>query len=603
MPATTTDTPLPVTGLPAGALGCADCCSRLSNPIVMVDPDGQIIYGNAAFGQLALARVGPQASPASLEAVLPGLPAQMELLDAVDAEGEFTTHLRELHLTTDGGALDLLAYLTPIHDDGAHRGWMIQLCDISHVRQAERTSRHSLEIEMFLSRVSSRFVGSREPGAAFGDAMTDLGEFTRASRAFLLLLDPRGHGFDAVHEWHPPGQASLAGAFTAHGPLLRDRLTRLLASQEIVEIEDLTDLDPDVRATVIDAGGELTGSLILVPLVVNEELGGVIGLRHHASEEENLGLWVVLDVFCHIVERVVLLDRRDAALQESSRQLAEKQAQLVHSEKMATIGQISAGVAHELNNPIGFVMSNLGTLAEYAGTIKHALGACQAVLAADADASGALPADAAAQLSALDPGDLDFVIEDLDDLIDESLEGCVRVRDIVQNLKGFARADETAPRPVDLNGCVTSTLKIVWNELKYTCEVATEFGDLPPVTCLPGPINQVIMNLLLNAGQAIAQQGTITVRTGHDPRAASAWIAVADDGGGIAPDRLTRIFDPFYTTKEPGKGTGLGLYICHTIIEEHGGRIDVASTEGEGTTFTVTLPIDGPGTDVAVPHD
>jgi PAS domain S-box-containing protein len=269
-----------------------------------------------------------------------------------------------------------------------------------------------------------------------------------------------------------------------------------------------------------------------------------------------------------------------------NKKLEEAQNQLLQSEKMASIGQLAAGVAHELNNPIGFVHSNLGTLDGYLTDLFAIIDAFEVV---DAPAAGESPqVEAVRRLKA--EKDYAFIKSDIAELMTESRDGLARVRKIVQDLKDFSHVGEVDWQWVDLHQGLDSTLNIVWNELKYKCKVNKEYGELPEVHCLSSQLNQVFMNLLVNAGQAIVDQGVITVRTGADQE--SVWVEVADTGAGIPKDNLTRIFDPFFTTKPVGKGTGLGLSLSYSIVLKHHGRIEVSSEVGKGTTFRVVLPID-----------
>lgn len=266
---------------------------------------------------------------------------------------------------------------------------------------------------------------------------------------------------------------------------------------------------------------------------------------------------------------------------------------LLHSEKMASIGQLAAGVAHEINNPIGYVHSNLGTLQEYVANLFVLLDAyAEAMRAED-------PRVQRPRLQALrERLDLDFISRDLPQLLAESREGIERVTKIVRDLKEFSYSGrDEVMRPVDLHRGLDSTLNIVWNDLKYKVTLEKQYGELPPVECLPSELNQVFMNLLLNAGQAIAERGTIVLATGCDGD--EAWVAVTDSGCGIPEDALARIFDPFYTTKPVGRGTGLGLAIAYNIVARHHGRIEVTSRVGEGSTFRVVLPVRQPRTEAA----
>jgi len=272
-------------------------------------------------------------------------------------------------------------------------------------------------------------------------------------------------------------------------------------------------------------------------------------------------------------------------LASALRDLERAQAQLLQQEKMASIGQLAAGVAHELNNPIGYVHSNLGTLGRYFDKIREVIDAYEARLV-----PGAAPP--AETLDALRKRlKLSFVLEDLPNLLKESLEGTERVRKIVSDLKVFSHPAESDPKYADLVEGLKSTLNIVWNELKYKAEVKTEFGELPPVRCVAGQINQVFMNLLVNAGQAISNGGVITLRAHAEGD--QAVLEIADNGCGIPRENLRRVFDPFFTTKPVGKGTGLGLAISLDIVRKHGGTLEVASEVGKGTCFTIRLPVDG----------
>ncbi len=266
--------------------------------------------------------------------------------------------------------------------------------------------------------------------------------------------------------------------------------------------------------------------------------------------------------------------------------LSEAQDKLMQSEKLASIGQLAAGVAHEINNPIGYIFSNFGMLEKYVARLFAMLAAYEA-----AEASmGHTPEGA--RLAALRAEvELDFLKEDIPVLMAESKEGITRVRTIVQNLKDFSRVDTSQAWVLaDLHHGLDSTLNIVANELKYKADVIKLYGDLPDIECLPSELNQVFMNLLVNAAHAIcSERGTITLRTGHE--GVSVWVEVADTGSGIDKDDLARIFDPFFTTKPIGQGTGLGLSLSYGIVKKHDGQIEVTSEPGVGTTFRVTLPV------------
>ncbi|HRD92678.1 MAG TPA: hemerythrin domain-containing protein [Accumulibacter sp.] len=279
---------------------------------------------------------------------------------------------------------------------------------------------------------------------------------------------------------------------------------------------------------------------------------------------------------------------RTVELRQTLTAMARTQGQLLQSEKLAAVGQLAAGVAHEINNPIGFVTSNLGSLKAYVGQLLEVIDAFDAL-------RDVLPAtDARRQKleQACDRGDLDYLRQDIGELIDESSAGLLRVSKIVQGLKDFARVDESDWQMADINAALESTINVARSELKYKATMVRNYGQLPPVRCLAAQLNQVFLNLLINAAQAIEDHGTITLTTGCGQ--AMVWIEISDTGCGMGEDVQRRIFEPFYTTKPVGKGTGLGLSISWDIVvDKHRGTIGVASEPGRGTCFRIELPVSG----------
>lgn len=302
-----------------------------------------------------------------------------------------------------------------------------------------------------------------------------------------------------------------------------------------------------------------------------------------------------LEVVGSLTDITMRKTMEDALQKKGDEQLAlidklqRTQAQLLQSEKMASIGQLAAGVAHEINNPVGFVNSNMGALTRYVDTLFDVVDGYDRIFSESQDAQQA--ARAVEQLKR--QADLEFLREDVVQLVKESMEGLTRVKDIVQSLKDFSHVGETDWQFADLHQGLDSTLTIANNEIKYKADVVREYGELPLVNCLVSQLNQVFMNLIVNASHAIKNRGTITIRTGCAD--AWAWIAIEDTGEGIPPENLARIFEPFFTTKPVGKGTGLGLSLSYNIVTKHNGRIEVASELGKGTCFTIRLPVDGKG--------
>lgn len=287
-----------------------------------------------------------------------------------------------------------------------------------------------------------------------------------------------------------------------------------------------------------------------------------------------------------VEQRTEALTLASQALQQEIDERKQLQSQLIQSEKLASLGQMAAGVAHEINNPVGFVTSNLGTLESDFKQLQRMLDAYQQAEAALA------PGDCLEQLSALrNELDLDFLKEDIPILIRESKDGIGRVTQIVKDLKNFSRVDNDEQwQWANLQQGIDSTLNIVASELKHKADVIKHYQPLPEIECLASQINQVVMNLVINAAQAMGpERGTITLSNGVEGD--RVWLEVADNGCGIAPHSLQKIFDPFFTTKPVGEGTGLGLSLSYGIVKKHHGDISVSSEVGRGTTFRVVLPI------------
>ena len=260
----------------------------------------------------------------------------------------------------------------------------------------------------------------------------------------------------------------------------------------------------------------------------------------------------------------------------------EKDQALMQNEKLASLGHLAAGVAHEINNPMGYITSNLSVLADYFDQIVTY---CRSGEENDPNTSGP-SMGASGKMSR----EMDAILVDGVDLIRESLEGTERIMEIVQNLKNFSRTDSLKGAMVALTSCLESALIIAHNELKYVATIRKEYESTEEVFCHPGQLCQVFLNLLVNAGQAIISEtlGEIVLRSWHD--ALFAYVSVSDTGGGIPEVIRERVFDPFFTTKEVGKGTGLGLSISSEIMKKHRGELMVESVVGVGTTFTVKLP-------------
>jgi len=360
------------------------------------------------------------------------------------------------------------------------------------------------------------------------------------------------------------------------------------------------DIASDSRFRNLVRKDEKPRSALCWPLMVDNDVIGVLSINRSAGlppfQQEDLEQGgMMINIVSLVIENTRLSAERQQQMEALRaekeeqkvliRKLQDAQQQVLQADKMASIGQLAAGVAHEINNPVGYISSNLGSLKRYSQDMIRVLGAYEEVERQFG------PAPAVDCVRALkDEVGLNHLLQDMPSLLEETQEGLSRVKQIVQDLKEFSHVDEADWQWADLHKGIDSTLNIVNNEIKYKADVVKDYGDLPAVECIASQLNQVFMNLLVNAAQAIPERGTITIRTATDSRD---WIciAISDTGSGISPEHMARIFDPLFTTKPVGQGTGLGLSLSYSIVSKHGGRIEVETEKGRGTTFRVWLPV------------
>ncbi len=340
-------------------------------------------------------------------------------------------------------------------------------------------------------------------------------------------------------------------------------------------------------------------------ITVKDSSSAIICLaKNRPDEEYSISDQNILQIFISeiesVLERYYLLKRSQkehAELEQEKKnhvevikKLHEAQDQLLQSEKMASIGQLAAGIAHEINNPVGYISSNLGTLRLYVEQLLELLEVYESAR------EQIVTDDVSNRLNEIRKRiEVKFLVDDLKDLLAESSEGLDRVKKIVQDLKDFSHVDEAERQWVDLRSGLDSTLNIVNNELKYKAEVIRKYNDIPQIECIISQINQVFMNILVNAAHAIEKNGKIIITTDHD--ADWMWVDIEDTGRGMDEVTRKRIFDPFFTTKPVGKGTGLGLSLSYSIIQKHHGDIEVKSEPGKGTHFRIKLPLSQPDTE------
>ncbi len=365
--------------------------------------------------------------------------------------------------------------------------------------------------------------------------------------------------------------------------------------------QKIWEIDPDIKIVIVTAYSEYAPEDIIA-VTGRDDL---FYLRKPFNHEEILQFARALTNEWNLERK---RDALEAELKQANETLADmnenlkekvqkQAAMIVQAEKMASVGLLAAGVAHEINNPIAFVNSNLSAVKTY---FKKITGLYEKFKNIESFLDSLNTPQAEQVLKELadfkTENKIEMIFEDLEDLADESIDGIDRVKTIVRDLKTFSRIDEAELKAVDINAAIDTTLNMVKNEFKYKAEVEKRYADLPPVVCFPQKISQVFMNLLINAGQSIEEKGKIiieTKRTALGRREGDQYIGISiiDSGCGIPEEHLNKLFDPFFTTKPVGTGTGLGLNIVYEIIKAHGGKIDVDSKPGEGTRFTILLPV------------
>lgn len=461
----------------------------------------------------------------------------------------------------------------PLRDaTGAVVGAIETLQDITlRHRAEEELARHRKQLEILVSDRTAELHSTHRELAAFME---------NASVGILRSADGK-----VVRHNKKFAEMFVPDAASAVGRQTRDFFDSQAGYEELVDVvyPTLSQGKPFQRELMLQ---HLDGSRLWVQVIA------------YASDLDNpkAGAWWLVQDRSEMRRAQDALESNYAHVKEINSRLEEAQNQLLQSEKMASIGQLAAGVAHEINNPVGFVNSNLTSLKRYVdGLLK---------LVATYEASeGALAPDQQKQVALVKKEvDLEYLREDLPALLTESADGLGRVKRIVQDLKDFSRVDNADWSHADLNAGLDSTLNVANSEVKYKAEIRKAYGALPPVRCLAAQLNQVFMNFIVNAAHAIEEHGVITLSTGH--AGDWVWVEVADTGCGMSAEVQKRIFEPFYTTKPVGKGTGLGLSLSFSIVQKHKGVIKVKSEPGKGSALRVWIPVDceAPGERVPPPE-
>ncbi len=523
-----------------------------------------------------------------------------------------------LILLSDGGAILMLFILSLIMmlSERKYRSEESSRCDWFNERVKSRTEELEASLEKNKSQIDSlaraniRLVVLRAALERLQDAskyftlgdkssplmesvVKDVMSLTESRRGFMALIDDNGYvhnvfvsGFSAEFSDGLIGKSARVGI-----------LGLIVGDAGSVKMDDLSSRTeimadcPECRSVHSLLGYSiLVGGMVRGVICLADKRDGTV---FDADDEAVLSLFAI-DV-AHAMERMMMLEElhgRNAELESEKAmqnrlidKLRQAQTQLLQTEKMASIGQLAAGVAHEINNPVGYINSNLNSLKAYLGDIFRFLDAHENIVSNLGKHTYGVSAidDMRREI------DMDYLRGDLTNLVLESMEGASRVIKIVKDLKEFSHIDMDKFEIVDIHNGLESTLNIVRNEIKYKAGVIKEYGDLPEIECVPAQINQVFMNILINAAHAIEEKGTITIKTGSvDGRV---WVEISDNGMGIGQDALKRIFDPFFTTKPVGKGTGLGLSISYGIIAKHNGKIEVENNKDGGACFRVWLPV------------
>lgn len=450
-------------------------------------------------------------------------------------------------------------------------GAIATLLDVTQRRHAEDAlKKHKNELEEMVAARTDELLQSHHQLDAFlenasvGIAYTVGAKITRSNNKFVEMFEIEGGTAEL-------STRSLFASAKARAELLRSVMPRLRAGESLTQETEMC---------------TRRGQRLWVQLIA------------YASDASHpgAGVWWLLQDRSDVTRAQEQLVLNYLETKKTNARLAEAQSQLLQAEKLASIGQLAAGVAHEINNPVGFVSANLNSLRRHVEPLLALLALYGSVNLADSNPP------LHAQIEALkQSADLDFVCEDMPQLLAESDEGLNRVKRIVQDLKDFSRVDHADWQEADLHQGLDSTLNVARHEFKYKADVIRNYGVLPPVRCLAAQLNQVFMNIIVNAAHAIPVKGEIHLTT----RCEGDWVCIeiADTGTGMSEAVRRRIFDPFYTTKAVGQGTGLGLSLSFSIVQKHSGRIEVRSTPGEGSSFSVWLPIQGPIEALAVPNN
>lgn len=479
---------------------------------------------------------------------------------------------------------------------------------ISATKAHDAFMQNSLKFERTVSKISSRFVMITDDlNGAIQESLEDMGKASGASRAYIFIFNNSLETMNNTHEWCAenvvPEINNLQNLPSSIFPWWMSKLIH----NEIILISDISDMPIEAVAEKEILESQGIQSLIVLPIFISKSLYGFIGfdnvVKNNAWDTYDLALLrLASEIFGNAFQRL----QSEALLRETNKQLLDNideikrlQSQLINQEKMVGIGQLAAGIAHEINNPLGFVTSNYEVLYRYADHLSKILLPLKEILTKpDLANNPGFCHETLAFIGELwNTYKVDLILADMTELLDDSKIGFDRVGEIIASLRNFAHTELNDVMDYeDIHSILDEVLLILNNEIKYAAEVKRDYGNLPHLLCHRGQLGQVFINLLMNATHAIKaskvhEMGHLTIRTWVDENNV-ANIELSDDGEGIPPEVLPLIFNPFYTTKPIGEGTGLGLSISYDIIvNKHHGALNVTSEVGKGTQFLIKLPI------------
>lgn len=491
-------------------------------------------------------------------------------------------------------------------DEGAPIGF-IGFIRISDLDKNNTELIQRLNFERTVSQISSRFVRlESDISTEINDALRELALATHASRAYVFLLRDNGTIMDNTHEWCAPFVSPQIENLQNIPTEIFPWWMKKMKNNEVINIESVSNMPTEALAEKEILESQDIQAIIVLPLYAQGECLGFIGLdnvenQSRFQDQDLILLTLTSEIFSNAFLRLQYDERLRGANENLSHTLDELrrlQAQMVHQEKMVGIGQLAAGIAHEINNPLGYVSSNFETLSKYINRLQVVLKEQKELLHR---LDGVSPENFSCEQLKEAIGELknvyqlnkiDYVLADLNDLLEDSRSGFTRVADIINSLRNFARSEGVVKHsPHHLLQIIDEVLLILGNEIKYAAQVEKHIDPSAEISCNRSEIGQVVMNLILNAIQAIKADDTLT--TGHIviesfKEEGYTVLTITDDGIGVSSDSIHQIFDPFYTTKEVGTGTGLGLSISYDImVNKHNGLILVNSEPGIGTTFTL----------------